>query len=124
MATIKENQTPEKAENSKTGKTKKTESHPVKLGSVGVILSPVITEKSTDLGALNKYVFKVAGHSTKSNIEKEIESVYKVKVKNVHVIKIPSKLRRQGSKSGRKSGYKKAIVTLKEGDKINLVEGV
>jgi large subunit ribosomal protein L23 len=73
-----------------------------------IILSPVITEKSTNLNALNKLTFKVAKDANKSSIKKSIEKLYKV----------------VRGKVGSKTGYKKAIVTLKEGQTIDMTAGV
>jgi len=70
--------------------------------------------------ALNKYVFKVAGHSNKNQIKKAIEELYNVKVIKINIINILPKKRNFARKTGWKSGYKKAIATLKEGDKIEM----
>lgn len=88
------------------------------------LIEPWITEKSHQEMAQNKYVFKVSPESNKKNIEKAVEDLYKVKVVSVNVVNIHRKKRVYGRTKGYKSGYKKAIVTLKEGDKIQLFEGV
>lgn len=85
-----------------------------------VIKHQHITEKSSDLAALNKYVFKVFETANKKNVKDAVEKLYKVTVENVHVINIPPKYIRIGRFDGRKSGYKKAIVTLRQGDKIEV----
>lgn len=85
-----------------------------------VILKPLVTEKSSFQNAINKYVFKVAEDSNKFEIKKAIEKMYKVSVIKVAISRLPSKYRRIGRHEGEKSGYKKAIVTLKEGDKIEI----
>jgi large subunit ribosomal protein L23 len=85
-----------------------------------VLIEPWITEASTVLGELNKYVFKVFNETSKKQIKEAVEKIYKVKVLSVNVISIPRKMRTQGRKSGWKAGFKKAIVTLKEGDNIDL----
>lgn len=85
------------------------------------ILSPHLTEKARLLGKVNKYVFKIDKNSNKIQIQKAIEKMYKVKVKKVAVISIPSKTRRVGRYEGKKSGFKKAIVTLFEGNKIDII---
>ena len=87
------------------------------------LIEPRVTEKSHDLMALNKYVFKVAKESDKNTIKKAIEELYGVKVIKVNIINIPSKKRIYARKVGWKSGYKKAIITLKKGDRIELFEG-
>jgi large subunit ribosomal protein L23 len=87
----------------------------------GVILSPHLTEKSSLLAALNKYVFKVAKNSGKTDIKKAIEKMYKVKVAKVAISFGRSKARKVGKYEGEKTGFKKAIVTLVEGDKIDII---
>jgi len=86
----------------------------------GIILNSHITEKVGLMNAENKYVFKVYKKSNKIQIKKAIEKLYKVDVKGVTVISVPSKSRRVGRYEGTKPGYKKAIVTLKEGNKIDV----
>ncbi|GBE16270.1 50S ribosomal protein L23 [bacterium BMS3Abin15] len=88
------------------------------------LIEPWITEKSHDKMVENKYIFKVTKDANKKNIKKAIEELYKVVVTRVNIINVPSKSRKYGAKTGWKSGYKKAMVTLKEGDKIELFEGV
>lgn len=88
-----------------------------------ILLEPRVTEKSHDLMASNKYVFKIAKESGKSAVKKAVEELYGVKVIKVNTINIPSKKRTYARKVGWKSGYKKAIVTLKKGDRIELFEG-
>ncbi len=90
----------------------------------GVILAPQITEKTTDLSAKNKYVFKVSSRANKSQIKRAIRALYGVKVIRVNVVNIHRKARKIGRTSGFKSGYKKAIVTLVPGQKIEVVKGV
>jgi len=89
-----------------------------------VILSPVITEKSTNLNALNKLTFKVAKDANKTSIKKRIETLYKVEVIKVNTILSKSKVKVVRGKVGSKTGYKKAIVTLKEGQTIDMTAGV
>jgi len=88
-----------------------------------VLTEPWITERSHNLMALNKYVFKVAEFSNRNQIKKAVEELYNVRVIKMNIINIPSKKRNFARKAGWKSGYKKAIVTLKEGDKIELFQG-
>ena len=83
--------------------------------------SPHITEKATALSSQNQYVFKVEKKSNKTEIKKAIEEVYGVGVLNVNIINIPRKKRRLGRIEGFKPGYKKAIVKLKEGEKIEIM---
>ncbi len=84
------------------------------------VLSPHVTEKATNGNMLNKYTFKVSKEANKIEIKKAIERLYKVKVASVHVVNIPAKTRQIGRYMGTKIGFKKAIVTLKEGDKIEI----
>lgn len=86
-----------------------------------IIKEPHITEKASDLNAINKYVFKVFPKSNKSEIKKAVEALYNVKVENVRIINLPAKKRRLGLFEGEKPGYKKAIITLKKGHKIELI---
>ena len=85
------------------------------------VLNPHVTEKATNGNILNKYTFKVAKNSNKIEIKKAIEKLYKVKVSSVNIQNIPSKKRQIGRYMGTKSGFKKAIITLKEGQKIEVV---
>jgi large subunit ribosomal protein L23 len=80
-----------------------------------VIKEPVLTEKSVALKELNKYVFKVDYKATKRDIKKAVEEIFKVKVDNVKIVKMKPKKKRLGRYEGYVSGWKKAIVTLKEG---------
>ena len=89
-----------------------------------IILSPVITEKSTNLNALNKLTFKVAKDANKSSIKKSIEKLYKVEVIKVNTILSKPRVKMVRGKAGSKTGYKKAIVTLKEGQTIDMTAGV
>jgi len=89
-----------------------------------VLLENMISEKSTELAAQNKYVFKVARQAGKFQIKEAVEGYYGVQVTGVNTIKINPKKRMHGRAIGWKKGYKKAIVTLREGDTIAAVEGV
>lgn len=88
------------------------------------LISPWITEASTAAMELNKYIFKVDPKANKSQIKKAIEDLYKVKVISVNTVRISKKFRNYGKTPGWKSGFKKAIVTVKAGDKIELFEGI
>lgn len=115
-----------KAEKKLEKKSKKKEVTEVKLGPVksDVIIEPWITEKSHESMAENKYIFRVKQDADKKKIKSAIEGLYSVKVIGVNIINIPAKKRMYGRHEGTKSGYKKAIVKLKEGDKIELFKGV
>lgn len=89
------------------------------------IKEPQITEKSTFLTEQDKYVFKVSPKTNKVEAKKAVEALYGVKVKEVNIVHLPSKQRRlgrtQGWRHGLKKGFKKAIVTLEKGEKIELL---
>tara|TARA_Y100001935_G_C16927830_1_gene323939 strand:+ start:151 stop:444 length:294 start_codon:yes stop_codon:yes gene_type:complete len=88
------------------------------------IISPVVTEKSTNLSDQNKIVFKVPSSSNKNTIKKSIEKIFKVNVTKINII---NKQTRNKITRGRKVkviGYKKAIITLKKGQSIDLTTGI
>jgi large subunit ribosomal protein L23 len=86
-----------------------------------VLESPYITEKSTGLVEKNQYVFKIYPRANKVEVKRAIEDLYGVKVEKVRIVKIPSKKRRLGRIEGKKKGFKKAIVKLKEGQTIEVL---
>ncbi len=88
-----------------------------------IIIKPIITEKSTAMGEDRKYVFKVKKDANKVEIAKAVEALFKVTVVSVNTITVPGKLKRQGRSQGLTPEWKKAIVTLKDGDRIPLFEG-
>jgi len=87
-----------------------------------IIIEPVVTEKAVNLSAANKYVFKVDKKATKSEIKKEIVRIFKVKVEDVNIINQRGKQKRRGRILGHTAPFKKAIVTLKKGEKIKELE--
>ena len=94
------------------------------MSNYDVILSPVITEKSTRLSEANQVVFKVARDATKPEIKKAVETLFKVKVKAVNTIKTKGKLKAWRGKRYEKSDVKKAVVTLVEGHQIDVTTGL
>ncbi|MEK7664340.1 MAG: 50S ribosomal protein L23 [Patescibacteria group bacterium] len=88
--------------------------------SYEVVKEPHISEKSTNLGQDNKYVFKVYNNTNKPEIKKAVEGIYRVDVLDVNIIKIPKKKRRIGRTEGFRKRYTKAVVTIKEGQKIEI----
>ena len=95
-----------------------------KINLFDKILTPVVTEKSTNLSEYNKIVFKVPNGANKKNLKKNIEKIFKVNVTKINII---NKKRRVKTTRGRKikiRGYKKAIVTLKKGQNIDLTTGI
>ncbi|OAT81196.1 50S ribosomal protein L23 [Desulfotomaculum copahuensis] len=89
-----------------------------------ILRRPVVTEKSMALQAENKYTFIVDPGANKVEIKKAVEDLFKVKVEKVHTLRVKGKLKRVRNVWGRRPDVKKAIVTLKEGNKIELFEGV
>ena len=89
-----------------------------------VLRRPLITEKNTMLQAQGKYAFEVAEEANKPQIRQAVEKAFKVRVTAVNVMSMPGKTRRIGRRQVLTQSWKKAIVTLKPGDKIELFEGV
>lgn len=91
------------------------------MASPFLIKKPWVTEKATDLNAMGKYVFMVKDGATKPEIKKAVKAVYKVDVTSVNVVNRPPKSKRFGrGLKGAQEGYRKAIVTLKDGQKIDI----
>ena len=88
------------------------------------ILAPVITEKATYLSEHNKVVFRVAKDATKDEIAEAIEQLFKVKVVKVNTMNVKGKTKRWRGHLGRRSDVKKAIVTLAEGQSIDVATGL
>jgi large subunit ribosomal protein L23 len=86
-----------------------------------LIKHPIITEKATDLSHQGKYIFLVNQKATAPEVKKAIEAIYKVNIIRVHMINTKAKPRKWGRKISVKSGYRKAIVTLKEGQKLDIL---
>jgi len=89
-----------------------------------IIIRPVVTEKSMSLLADNKYTFIVDKKSNKTEIKNAIEDIFKVKVDKVYTLIVKGKPKRMGKYEGRTSDRKKAIISLKPGQKIKLFEGM
>ena len=89
-----------------------------------VILSPVITEKSTLLTEVNQVVFRVAPDATKPAIAKAVADLFKVKVKGVNTVTVKGKTKTARGRPYKRSDYKKAIVTLEEGHQIDITTGL
>ncbi|MFZ2188538.1 MAG: 50S ribosomal protein L23 [Candidatus Moraniibacteriota bacterium] len=88
-----------------------------------VLIEPIVTEAATVLIENNKYIFKISSRATKLQVKMAIEKIYNVKVEKVNTVNVPRKFRSRGRIPGWKPGYRKAIVTLKEGNKIDVFEG-
>jgi large subunit ribosomal protein L23 len=89
-----------------------------------VLRRPLITEKSTALQEINKYAFEIADGANKLMIKQAVEKAFKVTVMGVNVVTVRGKAKRMGRRIVRTNPWKKAIVTLKTGDKIEFFEGV
>ncbi|MFC1931662.1 50S ribosomal protein L23 [Chloroflexota bacterium] len=89
-----------------------------------VLRRPLVTEKNTTLQAQNKYAFEVAKEANKPQVKQAVEEAFRVKVTTVNMIIVPGKARRVGRRIVQTRPWKKAIVTLKSGDKIEFFEGV
>jgi len=89
-----------------------------------VLRRPLITEKNTVLQAQNKYAFEIADGANKPIIKQAVEKAFKVKVTGVNVVTMQGKTKRVGRRQVHTNPWKKAIVTLKPGDKIEFFEGV
>ena len=95
-----------------------------KFNPLDSIISPTITEKATALSEYNKVVFKVDKKAKKKFIKKSIEKIFKVNVVKINTINLRGKTKLIRGKKSYKPGYKKAIVTLKKGQSIDLTTGI
>ena len=95
-----------------------------KFHYLDVIISPNITEKATSLSEFNKVVFKVNKGAKKNSIKKSIEKIFKVNVIKINTINLKGKTKMVRNRKAYKSGYKKASVTLKKGQSIDLATGI
>lgn len=89
-----------------------------------ILVKPLITEKATELSALNKYVFEIAPSMNKVEVKKAIRAIYNVEPVDVNVLNFSGKKVRFGRIRGKRKAWKKAVVTLKKGDSIEVYEGV
>jgi large subunit ribosomal protein L23 len=97
------------------------------LDAFSTIIRPVVSEKSTVLGDQGKYVFEVAPHANKIQIKQAVELAFankKVQVSAVNILHVTGKMRRRGRSFGMTRGWKKAVVTLRSGQRLDLFEGV
>ena len=95
-----------------------------KTNTYDTIVAPVITEKSTNLSSLNKVVFKVMNSANKKNLKKNIEKIFKVNVTKINIINKKNRTKFTRGKTIKIKGYKKAIITLKKGQSIDLTTGI
>ena len=92
--------------------------------SYQIILKPIVTEKATKLSEFNKVVFEVAYKSNKNEIKGAVEKLFSVKVKSVNIINIKGKVKRFKGVLGKRNDIKKAVITLEEGNTIDISAGV
>ena len=95
-----------------------------KINLYDKILSPVVTEKSTNMSEFNKIVFKVPAGANKKNLKKNIEKIWKVNVTKINIINKQNRTKITRGKKVKVSGFKKAIITLKKGQSIDLTTGI
>jgi len=95
-----------------------------KMNLYDSILNPVVTEKATNLSEMNKVVFKVNRSANKRSVKKSIEKIFKVNVVKINIINKQSRFKITRGKKVKIQGYKKAIVTLKKGQNIDLTTGI
>ena len=88
------------------------------------IICPIVTEKSTNISEQNKIVFKVPYKANKKNLKKNIEKIFKVNVTKVNIINKKNRIKVTRGKKIKVKGYKKAIITLKKGQNIDLTTGI
>lgn len=97
---------------------------PKEIHPYGVLLRPIITEKTTVLTGADKYVFEVDLRANKNQIKEAVQIAFNVRVTDVNTMKMKGKAKRFGRKITNRPDWKKAIVTLVPGDKIELFEGI
>ena len=95
-----------------------------KLHLYDKIISPLVTEKSTNLSEQNKIIFKVNSKANKKNLKLNIEKIFKVNVTKVNIINKKTRMKTTRGKKVKVKGYKKAIITLKKGQNIDLTTGI
>ncbi|MDR2179480.1 MAG: 50S ribosomal protein L23 [Synergistaceae bacterium] len=93
------------------------------LAAHDIIIKPIMTEKSNSLMAQNKYTFEVHRNANKIQIRHAVEQIFKVKVLSVNTMNVPSKPKRMGAFLGKTRSWKKAIVALPAGQRIEFFEG-
>ena len=95
-----------------------------KLHLYDKILSPFVTEKSTNLSEQNKIIFRVPDKANKNNLKKSIEKIFKVNVTKINIINKRSRIKLTRGRKVKVAGFKKAIVTIKKGQNIDLTTGI
>ena len=95
-----------------------------KINYLDSVIHPIITEKATGLSEQNKVIFKVRSDASKKSIKKNIEKIFKVNVTKINIINKQNRTKVTRGKKVKVSGYKKAIITLKKGQSIDLTTGI
>ena len=95
-----------------------------KVSLYDTIISPVITEKSSNMSTQNKIVFKVRDDANKKTLKKNIEKIFKVNVTKINIVNKQNRIKLTRGRKVKISGYKKAIITLKKGQSIDLTTGI
>ena len=121
VESVKKAKLPEAKEQKRGGKSYKAKKISESEVAWKVLQHPYISEKASNLVKENQYIFRVFSEANKVEIKKAIEDVYGVDVEEVKIVKIPSKKRRLGRIEGTKSGFKKAIVKIKQGQIIEVL---
>jgi large subunit ribosomal protein L23 len=93
------------------------------LTSEQVVLAPVVSEKSYEGIAEGRYAFRVHPDAHKTQVRQAVEELFEVHVERVNIVKVPSKPKRRGLFKGTRQGWKKAIVTVRKGETIEIFEG-
>lgn len=120
MATAEKKEKAPKAPKAKVEKTKKA----VTARALDVIVAPVVTEKSTIAGSQGKYTFKVSACACKTSVRNAVESIFGVNVTKVNVSNFDGKKKVFKGRQGQRNSYRKAVVTLKQGQSIDLTSGI
>ncbi len=95
-----------------------------KINLYDTIIAPVVTEKSTNLSEQNKIIFSVPKGANKTNLKKNIEKIFKVNVTKINILNKKTRTKTTRGKKVKVKGYKKAIITLKKGQSIDLTTGI
>jgi large subunit ribosomal protein L23 len=106
------------------GKAKAKSGKKISGQAYRVLIKPMITEKATNLSAVNQYIFMVANDANKIEVAKAINEVYGVKPVSVNIVSVKGKKVSRGRITGKRKDFKKAIITLKKGETISIYEGV
>ncbi|OIO72754.1 MAG: 50S ribosomal protein L23 [Zetaproteobacteria bacterium CG1_02_53_45] len=95
------------------------------INHFNILRRPVVTEKSYEAtGEANQYTFRVATTATKTQVKAAVEAIFEVRVDRVQVINMPGKPKRRGNRMGSRSGYRKAVIRLAEGETLEVAEEV